>query len=386
MKRIIIVLVVSLSSLFGSEVVDFDQLVEMASKDVDTNIYLDNSLKDSYEVQLNLSKNPKEGEIFAYFTDILDENNLTLRYNQKFRFYTVVNKKKKREPQFFPEVDPKTKIHFYTYKIKNVTNKDVASALSVMPGIVYKYLPQSDMIAYSATQEQHRFVLESLRNTDNKSLQRSIKITIFATTKGKVKEAGTYIEKAGISFDTSVFFGNVSDISSAINNIAQFKANMKFMEDNDYIEIFQAPTMLLTNGIEAKFNSVKTVPYLETTSTISDAKTSSTESYNYKDVGLQINVLPKIKKDKIFIDLNLTSEEVLDLNDNRPITQKLTYTNSVVVTKRSPVLLTGFKKTIKSTAGSKIPLLGDIPLFGLLFNFERKKKETVVINILIEVV
>ncbi len=383
----VIAWVLFLSSItFSSETIDFDQLVELASKDASTNIYLDNSLKDEYEIILNLNDNPKNGEIFAFFKEVLLENNLTLRYNSKYNFYTVVNKKKKRVPQVFPELDPAKKIHFYTYKIQNVTNKDVSSALSVMPDVIFKYLPQSDMIAYSATEEQHNFINLSLHNTDNHSKQRSIKITIFATTKGKLKEAGTHIEKFGIEFDNSVFFGNVSELDSAINNIVQFKANMKFMEEHNYIEIYQSPTMLLTNGIEAKFNSVKTVPYLASTATIQDAQASTTESYSYKDVGLQVRILPKIKKNKIYLDLNLISEELLDINNNRPITQKLTYQNSVVVSKRLPVLLTGFKKTLTVKSGSKVPLLGDIPLFGSLFNFERSNRETVVVNILIEVV
>ena len=158
------------------------------------------------------------------------------------------------------------------------------------------------------------------------------------------------------------------------------------MEAYSVANISQSPTVRLTNGVKSTVTSVMNVPYLKTTSTV-DAQTNSvTEQYDYKDIGLQINILPKIKNDWVYLNLNLISEELISLDDDKPITQKITYKNSVKLTKGKPILLTGIKKVSKHFEKSGIPLLQAFPLIGQLFRKKSVRNEEQNINILIEVI
>lgn len=371
---------------YSAESISFRALVELASKDIKKNIYLDKDIKD-YEMVLNLAKYQQKGEFFELFESILEENSYSLKYNQK-GFYTVVGIGASTQASF-PPLNPATKIHFYTYKVKNLTGEEVASAFSVMPNLVYKYLPKSDMIAYSATKEQHSFLKLSLSSTDNTVHHKSIKITIFYTDYEKLQDLGTKISSLGIDLDniiTKSKSNTFSDVSYSLTNSIEFKGYISSLARKGYIDIKQSPTMLLTSGVPTSFKSVKTIPFINSTTTIEDTKESKTEDIQYKDIGLQVFINPKIKKDTVYLDLNLTVEELLDLNSNKPITQKISYMNSVKLSKDAPVLLTGLKKEVLDTTVQTTPIFKNIPIFQDIFKHKSSIKKTKDLNILIEVI
>ena len=136
----------------------------------------------------------------------------------------------------------------------------------------------------------------------------------------------------------------------------------------------------------SSFKSVKTIPFINSTTTIEDTKESKTEDIQYKDIGLQVFINPKIKKDTVYLDLNLTVEELLDLNSNKPITQKISYMNSVKLSKAAPILLTGLKKEVLDTTVQTTPIFKNIPIFQDIFKHKSSIKKTKDLNILIEVI
>jgi type II secretory pathway component GspD/PulD (secretin) len=95
---------------------------------------------------------------------------------------------------------------------------------------------------------------------------------------------------------------------------------------------------------------------------------------------------PKIKGNSVFLNLELVSEELLNQNDNKPITQKITYKNYVKVKRGKPILLTGIKKVSQSLERDGVPILSDLPIIGQLFKSRSKKDSELNINIMIELV
>ncbi|MDQ7046761.1 MAG: hypothetical protein Q9M39_03755, partial [Sulfurovum sp.] len=207
-----------------------------------------------------------------------------------------------------------------------------------------------------------------------------------------IEKLGASISSFGYGLNTKIFndiidsFRNGSTSSYDIFSTG-FDIDFMFhaLKGHSVIDIFQSPTMLLTNGVESVVTSVVNVPYLKTTSTVDSNTNSTIEQYDYKDIGLQIKVMPKIKKGLVYIDLNLVSDELITIEDDKPITQKITYTNSVRIKKGKPILLTGIKKTSQSFSKDGIPLLSDLPLLGALFRGTSTTTEEQNINILIEV-
>ncbi|MEA2047291.1 MAG: hypothetical protein U9O64_02455 [Campylobacterota bacterium] len=391
-KKIIIVLI-CLSSILLSQQISFKELTKLASQDLQKNIYLDKDIKD-YKVEFNIVDHQKRGEIYEFYKIVLFDNDLFLQYNKNGNFYFITQKNEVVEPTVLPPKPipfEEDKIRYYSYKIKNITNQDVVNTMKIFPDIVkYVHLQQSDMIAYSATKEQHTQIKTMLRKSDNKSREALVKITLFATQKDKLISYGSKLEAFNFNLDSS--YVSILDTlisqkttDKKLNYSANFGFTLFALAGHGAVDIYQEPTIRVTNGKEATVTSGQTIGYKESTITYQENTQTSSEQIKYRDVGIKIKVFPKIKDNWVHLDLNIISEELLSLEDNIPLTQKITYQSSVTVKKKQPVLLTGIKKTSMKYERDGIPLLQDLPYIGELFKSQTKQNENQTINILIEV-
>jgi len=390
--KTIILLGLLLSISLNAETITFKQLAKLVSSDIGKNIYLDKMIED-YTVDINIHDHQKKGEIYAFFTNVLFDYNLELSRNEYHDYYTVessrIKKPKIQDPKPIPAYHDTQ--YYYTYKVRNITNKDVKNVMSIFPqSVKYTYLEQSDMIAYSATKKLHNQIKKILINADNTVLSKTVKISIFAIRKNDLLEYGTSFNEFQFDFDGSIqkVFDSLTDsIPATVNFNSLMSANftMRALQVNGLADIFQQPTIMLTNGHKSDTNVVLKIPYLKTTSQVDSTTNTTVEQYDYTDVGLQIKILPKIKDDWIYLDLDLVLAEVISNDDFRPITQEISFKNSLIVKDNKPVLLTGVQKIFQKEEIEGIPLLSDIPYLGKLFEFSSKTKEEQNINILIEV-
>ena len=389
----LLIFLISVISILQSETITFKELTKLASQDLDVNIYLDKDIKD-YKVDFNIVDHQKRGEIYEFYKIVLFNHDLYLQYNRKGNFYFISKRDIPVEPVVLPEspiIPEKDKIRYYSYKIKNITNEDVVNTMKIFPKVVkYVHLQQSDMIAYSATKEQHLQIKKMLNNSDNKSREALIKITLFSAQKDKLISYGSKINAFNFNVDSSY--------SSILNTlISQKRTDKKLNYDANFgftlfalaghgaVDIYQEPTIRVSNGKQATVTSGQTIGYKESTITYQENTQTSSEQIKYRDVGIKINVFPKIKHDYVHLDLNIISEELLSLDNNIPLTQKITYQSSVTVKKKQPILLTGIKKTSMKYERDGIPILQDLPYIGELFKSQTKQNENQTINILIEV-
>jgi len=394
MERMIVKVLVFLAISFtfiSAETITFKELTKLASADLGKNIHLDKDIK-NYTVEFNIVDHQKSGEVFQFFRNVLFAHDMYLQFNKDLKYYTVEYNKEKNRKVLDPSPVPASvdRINYYTYKIKNTTNVDVVKAMSIFRDVSYQHLEQSDLIAYASTRSVHDQIQSVLHSADNAVNQKTIKITLFSINKSKFLSYGSSINTFQYDFDSTldgVFqafrSGGASQFS--LNDTASIGFTLHALKGHSIADIFQEPTLLITNGVKTGVNSVSTVPYLRTTATVDSTTNSVTEQYDYKDIGLQIEVLPKIKGDWVYLNLDLISEELISLDDDKPITQKITYKSSVKILKGKPVLLTGIQKTSTQIEKDGVPLLSDLPLIGELFKQKAEHKEDLNVNILIEV-
>ena len=387
MRKKVLILLISVFVFINAEEISFKDLVKLSSADLKTNIYVDKDIKD-YAVEINIADYQKKGEITSFLNTVLFDNDMYMKYNVNPKYYTIVKRKNKRKVlPLKPEPNDRDKIHYYTYKIKNITNNDVKSVLSIF-NIKYKYLAQSDIIAYSCTQDEQQDINKMLTATDNDTKQIKVKISIFNVNKKKLKDIGTKLNKFGISFSSDITNNLLSSNNVAFQNTPTFEldAYMTALESRGISKISQSPTIVLTNGVKATLNSVSNVRYVTGTSQVDNNNNSSIrENYEYRDVGLKISILPKIKDNFVYFDFSLVSEEFISYEKDNPIVGKISFKNSFKVTKHKPLLLTGINKSVITNEKSGIPFLKDLPYIGKIFGSESLKNENQNINILIEV-
>lgn len=373
MKRIIIAL---LSCFSLAQSADFVGLTNYVSHEINKNIYVDKEILDYYIYVDDLPKEPNGRELLNVYKKVINDNNLTLIYDKTDSFYYVAKKERFNED-----------LDYYTYKVNNLVFRDIKTLLTLFPKLNYKFLTQSDMVVFQSTLEQSIKIKNLLKSTDSNLHQERIKISILNTNTSKGKEFGTKINKFGVDFDywLNLLIGTPITQTHTISSTASFNSFLTAMDDNGLTEIEQSPTLLLRDGQKSSFKSVTNIPFLEQTQQITDTRTNNVQSLNYKDVGLSVIVIPKIKNDYIYLDLDLTSEDLLtDKSDIQPVTQKIEYKNSIKLLKGETILLTGLRKKSIKKIGFKVPIFGDLPGLDILFNYESESNEIENISILIE--
>ena len=389
----VLALLISFTLLNANEIT-FKELTKILSSSLNQNIYLDVDIED-YKVNMNIAEHQTTDELVEYYNIVLFDHDMYLKHNIKGNFLIVkmIDKGKKR-PEILPPIpipNDVDKLHYYSYQIKNITNKDVEKTMSIFPKNNYVYLAESDLIQYSCTKEQHIQIKRMLSNADNKVKESLIKITLFAIKKDKIKSFGSNINAFTFDFGmtTSSFLDNLlteqSPNQTTISNNANFGFTLFAFQGHGLVEIYQEPTIRISNGKKAIVKSGLNIGYLESTVTYKENTQTTNQNIKYRDVGIEIQVMPKIKDDWVHLDLNLVSEELLSLEDNIPLTQKISYKSSVTVTRGKAVLLTGIKKTSMKFEQDGVPLLSSVPLIGELFKKQTRKQDESNINILIEV-
>jgi general secretion pathway protein D len=160
-----------------------------------------------------------------------------------------------------------------------------------------------------------------------------------------------------------------------------------FIQTTGEGNILSTPNLLTLDNEEAKIIIGQNVPFVTGQYTNSSAGNSSNGTVNpfqtveRKDVGLTLKVKPQISENgtiKLEIFQELSSVQASSINSATGlITNKRSIQTNLLVEDGGIVVLGGLLQDEYSNNQEKVPLLGDIPLFGNLFKTEsRGRKKT----------
>ncbi len=141
-----------------------------------------------------------------------------------------------------------------------------------------------------------------------------------------------------------------------------------YQKDSD-VHILSTPQIMTTDNEEAEIKIGKNVPYITRQET-STANIDYT-SYEYKDVGVSLKIIPQINQEK-FVRLKLFQEVTRLIaqegaGEGRPTTFKRSAQTTVIVKDASTVVIGGLIGDDVTNVDYKVPFLGDIPILGHLF-------------------
>jgi general secretion pathway protein D len=150
-----------------------------------------------------------------------------------------------------------------------------------------------------------------------------------------------------------------------------FYTFLKYLNTDGISEFISNPVLTLSDEKETRFDVVNNVPYQIGTTSVSNSNLTTSNSYDYKDIGLQIAVTPHIySNDNVYIDLELNVSNLQSNTDNLPITSKKYIKQSFHLQVNELLVLTGINKKEMINSITEIPLLADIPFLGWLFKYE----------------
>ncbi len=183
--------------------------------------------------------------------------------------------------------------------------------------------------------------------------------------------ASAVANPANIGLGSTLAFGDITgdiDFGFIVRAIASDAAN----------NILSTPSLVTLDNQEAEIVVGQNVPFV-TGQTTSSNNDNPFQTIERQDVGLTLKVLPQINEgNSIKMDIsqevsNVTSQANL-ANAVDLVTQKRAIKTTVIVEDGQTLVLGGLiDETLRDTR-EKVPLLGDIPLLGRLFQYRGTEK------------
>lgn len=169
---------------------------------------------------------------------------------------------------------------------------------------------------------------------------------------------GTKNELINSLFDTSVLNTNVN-LNVLLQALAQKTTT----------NILSEPRIFTSDNQEATFFDGQDIPFVNELQTNNNG--NPTQSFDYRAVGIQLTVRPRItiKRDvDLNINLELASVSPAQTVQNALIVDRRETTTHLIVKDGQTVVLSGIMRNETSKINRKVPILGDLPLIGAIFN------------------
>ncbi len=162
-----------------------------------------------------------------------------------------------------------------------------------------------------------------------------------------------------------------------LSNSQNFSVLLNAYAAQNKVNIISSPSLVVLDNQEATIQVGTDIP-IATGQALVPAGSTILQSYTYTHTGVILRMKPTINTQGL---LTLTiSQEVSDMGANPPgITSPTILTRrvvtSVVAGHGQSIALGGLIQDSVTTAESKVPFLGDIPLLGYLFKTTTKEKK-----------
>lgn len=144
------------------------------------------------------------------------------------------------------------------------------------------------------------------------------------------------------------------------------------MQQKNYGRVLAKPKILVNDNEEGKI-STSDVTYVEvTTGTVIEGVTNAVQTgkqYDPYDAGIELTIRPHISRgDFLRLDILMHRDDFGTITgDKPPDTSGSDIETTVTVPDGSTIILGGLIKLNQSKGGTKIPILGDLPILGGLF-------------------
>lgn len=161
--------------------------------------------------------------------------------------------------------------------------------------------------------------------------------------------------------------------TSTTLDVPVFGIALRALAETSQVDILSDPSILVMDNEEATINVGRNVPF--PVSSGFDVNRNAIVSYQREDVGITLKVTPQINESNyVTLEVSLEVSEVeggdnggLSAQTAGFITSERKVENTVVVRDNQTIVLGGLIGNTKSETVSKVPILGDIPLLGVLF-------------------
>lgn len=172
---------------------------------------------------------------------------------------------------------------------------------------------------------------------------------------------------------------DIPDIKSGL----ALGASLNLLKQNGALDVVSEPSILAVNNKESSIYVGEKIS-VQTSSSVTDGGTQRT-NFQREDVGLTLKVKPRISSEsKVTLEISTLLEGIKTTQtaSGNPDTLKKEIKTTAILNNGESVIIGGLIENKVETTNQKVPVLGDIPVFGQLFKNDstsNKKNNLVVI-------
>lgn len=200
---------------------------------------------------------------------------------------------------------------------------------------------------------------KAFSNSKNQSLQ-------------KLDFRGAFPISSAISSASTL--GTVGKIAFGSIGVNAFAVELKALKQINDSKILANPRLTVIDGEESKIHIGDTLAYVTTATTTGSSTSTTAETVNFVDIGIQLSVTPKINDDgyvtiKIKPEISSKTGDYTTPSGNKiPLINKTLAETNVMVKDGTTIVIGGLRKDERSRSKSGLPLLMDIPFVGGIFS------------------
>jgi general secretion pathway protein D len=288
----------------------------------------------------------------------------------------------------FPSTQAKLKdyqnLMIRSFYFTNTSAKQVSVLLKTMLKTKDIFVDERlNMLVMRDTPEVIRIAEKLVAANDLEDPEVMLDIEVLEVSRSRLQELGiVYPNQLAVLSPSVLTLAELKNVSSQTIGVSPNSA-VNFKKTTGDVNLLSNPRIRVKNNEKAKILVGDKVPVITTTST---ANVGISESVQYVDVGLKLDVEPRITLNdfvniKVGLEVSSLGEKTITKNGATVYTIGTRNASTVLRLKNGETqILAGLILDDERKNASKLPGLGDIPLLGRLFsNQEDKKSKTEIV-------
>ena len=387
----------------GYELVEENNILRVIKKEESKNESIIIKLKN---VDVNFAKQSLEN-----ISKQLEDKNTSIIENSLDNSIMIISNKKNLEylQKYMKNIDNSSLSTKKLTKIINLKNSDATNIIKIVEDVVNKktYLNsnlkpvissdvESNSIIVMGNVDEVDSVYNLIEELDKEKTQVYVQAKIIEVNDDLVNQIGVSYGIFGAksagnvlsSFSASLNKGEIPtffidgikipDMSSGL----ALGASINLLKQSGALDIVSEPSILAINNKESSIYVGETIS-IKVSSSVTDGGTVK-ENFEREDVGLTLKVKPRISNEtKVILDIETILEGVKTTQtiSGNADTSKKQIKTTAILNNGDSVIIGGLIENKSEKTEQKVPVLGDVPLFGELFknSVENAKKNNLVI-------
>jgi type II secretory pathway component GspD/PulD (secretin) len=196
------------------------------------------------------------------------------------------------------------------------------------------------------------------------------KMDVVGSILGGAQDSNTFLNKRS----TEAFSFPKGNVSQGFYSDSHIQALLTALETKSYGRVLAKPKILVNDGQVGIIKTADTtnVPLIGNTLVGGTGNTSIQTSTSYQpyNAGITLTIQPNISEgDLLLLIIKLDRTDFLTRSDKTspPDTTSSNIDTTVTVPNNRTIILGGLLKLSQGKGGTKVPLLGDVPILGGLF-------------------